>query len=73
MLYISAATTPAGSTGLASALFRRERARFGATNARERVEGQSDGNKTGLIGKLNSPILHFSYRDVAITLPRSTV
>jgi glycosyltransferase involved in cell wall biosynthesis len=48
-------------------LFRRERACFGGhePHASVQIDGPGDGNKTGVIGKLNAPILHFSYRDVA--------
>jgi glycosyltransferase involved in cell wall biosynthesis len=44
-------------------LFRRERARFGGHEPHASV--QIEGDHAGVIAKLNSPILHFSYRDVA--------
>ncbi len=44
-------------------LFRRERARFGGHEPHASV--QVDGDEAGVVAKLNAPILHFSYRDVA--------
>jgi hypothetical protein len=44
-------------------LFRRERGRFGRHEPHASV--QIEGDQASVIAKLNSPILHFSYRDVA--------
>jgi glycosyltransferase involved in cell wall biosynthesis len=48
-------------------LFRRERARFGGhePHASVQIDGQVPGDKVRIVAKLNAPILHFSYRDVA--------
>ncbi len=45
-------------------LFRRDRARFGGHEPHASVQ-IDDGEAAGLVAKLNAPILHFSYRDVA--------
>jgi len=44
-------------------LFRRERARFGGHEPHASV--QVDGDEAGVVARLDAPILHFSYRDVA--------
>jgi glycosyltransferase involved in cell wall biosynthesis len=48
-------------------LFRRERARFGGhePHASVQIDGQVGKDDAGLVAKLNAPILHFSYRDIA--------
>jgi glycosyltransferase involved in cell wall biosynthesis len=48
-------------------LFRRERARFGGRepHASVEVDGQFPGDKAGIVARLDAPILHFSYHDVA--------
>ncbi len=48
-------------------LFRRERARFGGhePHASVQIDGTNAGSDAGIVAKLNAPILHFSYRDVA--------
>jgi glycosyltransferase involved in cell wall biosynthesis len=44
-------------------LFRRERAHFSGHEPHASV--QVDGDEAGVVAKLDAPILHFSYRDVA--------